>query len=185
MNYIMKFDPAYIFLPGILILSIFLSIIFINFSSNVQDTKKIEEMKKIEIPLNLTLEKVIEINNVTFCKYLKDKTKIQLCKLKLTNCKNGEDECFYKKAIFERKEEDCFKINNDDLKATCSASIKISKIYENSVLQNNISLCAELNELENKQLCQDNFYLSKRYNNNNLTYCDKIKTENLKTQCLE
>ena len=102
---------------------------------------------------------VIESNNINNCQYLDDKNLIESCNLKLKIC--NSDDCYLDKARFEQDERLCFKIEDTNKIALCSAAIKRSTILQSAVIDNDITICNNFEDQSSIDHCQDNFYMQK------------------------
>ena len=117
------------------------------------------------------------------CESLESQNLIDGCKLRLSIC--NDDDCYLKKARFERDEQLCYNIVNNDSRVTCTTAIKISSIKQRAVLEDNISICMEFESEEMVEFCYDNYYIAKRFNENNLEFCSKIKNEVIRNECVK
>ena len=130
---------------------------------------------------SLTYAEAINSGNSSKCNLLKNSTLSKQCDLMTSSCES--ESCYLKKARITENEELCYKINNSNKRAGCSASIKHDNIFRSAVETNNISVCSQFSNDEKESDCRDNFYFAKAVNTQDKSYCEKINDEVIRDEC--
>jgi hypothetical protein len=128
-----------------------------------------------------TYEEALISGDVLNCNLIENLDKQTLCESKLGTC--NTDACLFSKALESSNRNDCYEIENEDLKLRCSFETFKTKIFDSAVLENNLNLCDEIDEEILNQRCKDNFYFVNSLNSNDITFCDKIIQSDLKEAC--
>jgi len=142
-------------------------------------------IKPMPSSLNSNSNYLLEVNNpnsnLSICDKIKNKEQKNSCIITNTQC--FDDKCYYDKGRLTKNELDCFKINDENLRISCSSGIKIDSLIQNAVLKDDINLCLNIEDENLKLSCTNNYYYAKKMNLKNVSYCDKINNENLKNEC--
>jgi hypothetical protein len=128
-----------------------------------------------------TYEEALISGDVSNCILIKDIDKQNICTSKLGSC--DTDDCIYSKALDSSNQNDCYEIQDENLKLKCSYETFKTKIFDSSVLENDITLCDKIEEEILNQRCKDNFYFVGSINSNDITLCDNIIQSDLKEAC--
>lgn len=157
-----------------IIILIIVGIVYFIQSSNISNDN-------IEIT-TYRYEEALSYGNISMCDNLDNMRDSELCKLKLTNC--TDNDCLLKKARIESNVTMCYNITNETKRIACSSSITFFGTRKDAVLENNISICEKFDDNVLVTSCRDNFYRAKRINSNDLSMCENIINEDIKTKCL-
>ena len=138
--------------------------------------KKIEEMTAQDL-------KIIEASNgENACDTLTGEKK-ESCLASKKSCE--DDECLLTQARVNKDEKQCLQIKDEELRATCGASVFRDRVFRDAVLKNDVSLCEAFLDDSGKKSCRDNFYYTSAKNKQDVTFCEFILDEVIKNECLQ
>ncbi len=118
------------------------------------------------------------------CDNAEDLGEFTKCQIDARDCSKEGDECYYAKAQTYQDETMCFNIEDETRVAACTATIQRSQMLEDVVLSDDLTLCDKFEDQANIDFCEDNYYIAKRFNEDDLKYCDNIKNDLIKNECL-
>jgi len=133
---------------------------------------------------NLTIEEALSSKNATNCDFLKNESLKSHCLLILDECEQGDDQCFYGKALHKRFPQGCYLIEDKELSSKCYIQTRDKEILYRAQDNKDTSICEE-HQSQSKQIsCRDQVFYYLAELENKVDYCNNIKSEVLRNECL-